>query len=68
MPPPVWVIYDHPKDHPSHFVVRRWIGETPDNKALLCETLEQARESLPPGLFNLGRFQQDDACILESWI
>ncbi len=63
-----WVIYDHPKDHPSHFVLRRWVNGTPDREAILCDTIQQAWDEMPRGLVKLQRDRCDDPVILETWI
>ena len=68
------VIIDHPKDYPDHFVVRRWDVErgnpepVPAFDYALAMTLEQARQMLPEGLINIGRWPNDDPAILECWI
>lgn len=68
----LWVIYDHPKDHPDAFVVRRWHidqGITmPDKDCLLAESLPEARGLIPYGRFRLPRQEKDDPVIVESWI
>ena len=67
-----WVIYDHPKDYPKHYVVRRWdigrFGVMPDQKAILANSLSEARANLPPGLYRMARYQDDDPAILEVWM
>jgi hypothetical protein len=69
----LWTIYDHPRDWPAFFVVRRWkaTGDgspAPIDPAALCLTLAQARECVPPWLYNLGRDPSDDERIVETWI
>jgi hypothetical protein len=61
-----WVIYDHPTDYPNHFVVRRWEGSQPDQGCQLYETLEEAREAIPPGLCCF--VGDPDPKILETYI
>jgi hypothetical protein len=82
MPAPGWTItnmhelvtfaiYDHPRDHPNSFVVRRWAvrgGQSVPGEMRLAGTLAEARGLLPPGLHNLGRYPSDDPCIVEVWI
>lgn len=70
-----WVIYDRPSDYPSHFVVRKhYILPGPARETVaaarceLCGSLAEARAVIPPGLINLGRFNQDDPAIAEVWI
>lgn len=68
----MWVIYDHPKDHPDAFVVRRWYIEEevtmPDKTCLLADSLQEARELIPAGRYRIGRQANDDPVIVESWI
>jgi hypothetical protein len=63
-----WVIYDHPRDIPWAFVLRRWVGETPDQTALAVPTLEDARALVPGGLVRIDRFPADDPAIVEVWL
>lgn len=62
------VVYDHPRDYPGYWVVRKWTLDGPILPCGLFLTLEDARRSLPLGLFNLGRTEQDDPNIFETWI
>jgi hypothetical protein len=68
-----YVIYDHPRDYPEHFVVRRWdvVSGMPEpvpcGEAVLADSLEDARNAVPPGFNNIGRFANDDPVILEVW-
>ena len=69
----IYVIYDHPQDYPDNFVVRT---QTPDkNGAIayglptLCDTLTEARQVVPPGLYRLPRMPGDDVHgIVECWL
>lgn len=71
-----WTIYDHPKDYPNHFVVRKWtvfeddthIWIEPDKDCFLADTLENARSLVPRGFYPVGRMPGDDPAILEVWI
>lgn len=69
-----WVIYDHPRDYPDHIMMRVWKvvpgnpNPVPQGDARLFDNIEQARESLPKGLYNIGRYEQDDPNIAEVWI
>ncbi len=69
-----YVIYDHPKDYPQHFVVRAWevvCGvpvPIPSFDCLLANSLEEARSRLPEGLINIGREACDDPRIREVWV
>lgn len=69
----LWTIYEKPLDYPDSFVLRRWrvLGDNrivPDEGCFLTKTLEGARELIPQGLCNIGRYPCDDPAILEVWI
>ena len=69
----IWTIYDHPKDYPEHFVVRRWTvrGRGYENEAHECrlaDSLEEARKLVPPDSACVNRFPEDDPVIVESWL
>lgn len=61
-----WAIYRHPSDYPNHFVVRRWEWMKPDEGCQLYDTLEDARESIPPGLVCIAG--DSNSVIIETWI
>lgn len=75
-PDGLYVIYDHPDDYPDHFVVRRFSIEGEGAKArtvpreivAVVSSLKKARNHVPEGAINLGRFEQEDSKILESWL
>lgn len=71
----IWVIYDHPDDFPTQFVLRRHVvtidGATyATGEAYGCDSLEplrwHVREDL--GLTCLTRTEHDDPNILETWV
>jgi len=72
-----WVIYDHPKDHPDDWVVRRQYlvrkegggsEVMADRNATLHRTLHDARTAgVPPGLFCLPHQPGEPAYIHETW-
>jgi hypothetical protein len=68
----MWVVYAQPRDYPMQYVLRLW--ELRDEKMIatnqmgLADSLEEVREMLPPGLFRLSRFDNDDPCIVEVWL
>jgi hypothetical protein len=71
----VWTIYDHPRDLPGHFVVRRKrvlpgvADPVTDPKAYGFNELNSARLWLEQkGLTCIGRYDEDDPVIVESWI
>jgi hypothetical protein len=68
-------------DYPGVMVMRRWevggsIAESGVAKAIMTpkevvgtgNTLEEMRKLLPEGCTNLGRFDQEDPNIVESWM
>ena len=72
----VYTIYDHPKDHPTKFVLRKSLAGSVDGKATVqhtneyvcCDPLEEARRYVPPGLYCMPRQPEDDPVIIESWL
>lgn len=66
---PIWVLYDHPHDHPHGYIARRWIGDQPTNETISSRDVEQVRNALAMmGLVKLMRNAGDDPAILESWL
>jgi len=68
-----YVIYDHPKDFPDKFVVRKWIIKKNgilefDTGVFVADTLEEAREFIPFGFTPMPVFQDDDPAIAEVWM
>lgn len=67
-----WVIYKHPRDYPDKFVMRRWnitAGMMMATEEMAtADTLSEIRKHVPPGLFRLARFEDDDPCIVEVWL
>jgi hypothetical protein len=64
----MFVIYDHPKDYPGHFVVRRWFGTIATSDFAIANTIEEARAEVPDGLVRLPHQPGEDAVIAETWI
>lgn len=70
----LWVIFDHPYDYPYNWVLRgndiiRGATEPrPQDHVYLCNSLEEARAALPPGMHCLGREPDDDPKIFEVWV
>jgi hypothetical protein len=66
-----FVVYEHPKDHPSGYVVREWTfrgaGLEP-GEAWSAATLEDARDLLPDGLTRIAGRDPQDPVILEVWM
>lgn len=67
-----WTIFNHPSDYPQHIVVRRWWvvdgGIQHAGVAVLCQSLEEAREQIPVGTIRFEREEADDAVIIETWL
>lgn len=69
--PPMWVVYDHPRDYPDNVVVRTWYGEYATSELSLHGSLTEAREHIIAtlgGSARLARASSDDPCIVETWI
>jgi hypothetical protein len=67
--PPLYVVYDHPRDYPTLFVCRVWHGEIcSPHPFAFADTLEEMHQKLPPGLYPMGREKGDDPVICEVWI
>lgn len=70
----IFTIYRHPSDFPKHYVVRGAIDVLEANVqaallfACLCDTLEEARQSLPWPMTWIGRDDDDEPQIVESWL
>lgn len=62
----------YPRDYPDKYVERRWgvrKGEiVATDEVALAETLDEIRRLIPPGLYCLALFEDDDACISEVWL
>ena len=65
----LWTIYDSPTDFPyGTFVARRFVLDQPTAEVVTGATLEEVRAKIPPALYNIGRYPQDDPKIVEVWI
>lgn len=68
----MYVVYDHPADHPNHYALRRQDvhgGKVSTAKeVVLFSSLEGARSWCRKlGLTPIGRMSQDDPAIAEVW-
>ena len=64
-----FVIYDHPRDFPDHYVVRPFILDEPQLVGCLCATLDEARDTVPAYAdFRSPPHPDDDPKIVETWI
>lgn len=69
----VYTIYKRPMDYPNNFVVRGYtIGEgkifADINPHLVCDTLEEARQSISYGLVRTERSEKDALSVVETWV
>jgi hypothetical protein len=68
----VWSIYDHPRDHPSSYVVRETVaGATRlviSPAAMYANTVADAHAKLPPGSTILPKDPQNPPNLIEVWI
>lgn len=66
-----YTIYKNPKDYPKKYVVRKWeiwaAGPKP-GAHFVCDTLEEARSKIPPGMVKFVRNPKDDPAIYETWV
>lgn len=69
---PIFTVYKSPKDFPNKYVVRLFDGKKPLRLVTVKNTLEEARAAIqqgPPFLYTqIGRFEDDDPVIVETWI
>ncbi|BBB91038.1 MAG TPA: hypothetical protein PKA28_10720 [Methylomusa anaerophila] len=65
---PIIVVYRSPKDYPEKYVARLWDLARPIEIALTRDTLSEIRKEIPLGFVNLGRQENDDPVIVESWV
>lgn len=69
-----YTIYEKPSDYPEYFVLRRWRVRggardvEPEGQCGLFWSLKEARDALPEGLYCLGRFEDEDPVIVETWV
>ena len=70
----MWTIVRNPADLPGvAYSARLWLIEpgglsTATDRLLTAPTLDQLRAMLPPGLYRLDRFADDEAAIVETWL
>ena len=73
---PMWIVTDHPDDHPDHYVARRheWHGGEirqylPTTMAIMHRDLETLRAELQSmGLTCIPRELGDDPVVVETWL
>jgi hypothetical protein len=67
-----WVIYDHPADYPSYYVVRAQTALADGTRHVapsvsVHDTLDDARRAIPAGLICMPHQPDEDPVILETW-
>lgn len=68
-----WTVYFNPRDCPGKYVVRRFDiyggrEPQPTTEHYVGASLAEVREHIPPGLVNVGRYNEDEAQIVETWL
>lgn len=69
----MFVVYAHPRDYPTKFVVRRWgigagISVPDDDWFYLGDSLDEVRAHVPPHCVRLERDSKDEPQIVECWL
>lgn len=71
----IWVLYDHPKDYPQHYVARKWVhfdnntDYTPTKDVMVSDDLMVLRTALNSrGFVQTTRQPGDEPQIMEVWI
>lgn len=65
----MWVIYKNPKDYPNETVARLHTVQKKATGQILTGDLDSLRQRFDSqGYVNIGRFENDDPCIVEVWI
>ena len=70
---PLWVVYDHPADHPDHYIARKFVitnfAVDPTRKYLRSHRLQVLQAALQrKGLTRMDHDISDDPVILETWL
>lgn len=73
-----YTVYENRSDYPGKFVVRRFYHvkgadglskEVYDPEPMIvADNIDQAREIIPAGCYNIGRMNNDDPVIKEFWL
>jgi hypothetical protein len=65
----MWTIYDHPSDDPDVFVARRFELDQPTADMVITKDLASIRRTFQrAGLTCMTRLEEDDPCIVETWL
>lgn len=62
------VIYDHPRDYRWGYVARIWDMDRPTNFVVADKDIGILRGMIPKNMNCIGRYQDDDPCIVEVWL
>lgn len=70
---PMFVVTDHPSDHPEHYVARLGVARSGGYEVTAFAILDPRLDGLQAilealGFVKLDRSPQDDPVILETWI
>lgn len=70
---PMWVVYDHPPDHPTMFVAKEVLvsaaGPVESGQCMMAPDLHLLRAFLQNShfLIPMARAEDDDPYIVETW-
>jgi hypothetical protein len=65
----MWTIYDHPSDYPDVFIARRFEYDQPTSDLVITKDLASIRHAFRrAGLTCFMRADEDDPCIMETWL
>lgn len=68
----IWSIYDHPRDHPSSYVIRESVAGASrvvtSPAAIYANTVADAHAKLPPGSTLLPKDPGNPANLIEVWV
>lgn len=68
---PIIVIYENVSDYKGYFIARIWDLDKPTDTFMLKKDLHKIREDIKanlPNMVRLPKAQNDDPCIVETWI
>jgi hypothetical protein len=70
---PMWTVFERPADYRQGFVARRFEARADGSAVAALDafygpTLESVRARLPAGLYRIERDDDDDPCIVETWL
>ncbi len=65
---PIFTVFHSPKDFPGKYVVRLFDGKAPTRLLSVKDTLEEARQTIPPLFKRVDRSPTDNPAIVEIWL